>query len=217
MHNTSAIHLWSKGLVFLLWLGVSGAAGAESETYYDVEVLVFQQLRPADSGERWYPDSRTPPSSSSRANYPSAPLRLSAARDSLSRSASYRPLLHSAWRQQPVTRGDSAARPLYMQGSDGSVLQGSVSVEMGRHLHIAVALDFQPATQRDDMPGMAATPGPVFSIRQRRQVRSKELYYFDHPRFGVLALLTPYSAPPPPPASDPDTAVATPPSTTAAP
>ncbi|MGB5299133.1 MAG: CsiV family protein, partial [Thiogranum sp.] len=39
---------------------------------------------------------------------------------------------------------------------------------------------------------------PEIRLRQQRRMRSKELHYFDHPRFGVIALITPYQPEPEP-------------------
>ena len=36
---------------------------------------------------------------------------------------------------------------------------------------------------------------PEIRLKERRRMRSKELHYFDHPRFGVIALITPYTPP----------------------
>ena len=44
----------------------------------------------------------------------------------------------------------------------------------------------------------APVTGPqtlVYRLSERRKMRSTELHFFDHPRFGALALITPWEAP----------------------
>jgi hypothetical protein len=41
-------------------------------------------------------------------------------------------------------------------------------------------------------------------------MRSRELHYFDHPRFGMIALVTPYDAPEDEPEPEPEAMAAEP-------
>jgi len=43
---------------------------------------------------------------------------------------------------------------------------------------------------------------PDIRLKQQRRMRSKEIHYFDHPRFGVVALITPYKSPQATPETD---------------
>jgi hypothetical protein len=36
---------------------------------------------------------------------------------------------------------------------------------------------------------------PTFRLAEKRRITSSELHYFDHPRFGMLAMVTPYEPP----------------------
>ena len=38
---------------------------------------------------------------------------------------------------------------------------------------------------------LAAAPGTVFMLNESRRVRFDKLSYYDHPAFGVIALVTP--------------------------
>jgi hypothetical protein len=40
-------------------------------------------------------------------------------------------------------------------------------------------------------PGLAAPAGAVFAMNEARRVRVDKLSYYDHPAFGVVALVTP--------------------------
>jgi hypothetical protein len=39
--------------------------------------------------------------------------------------------------------------------------------------------------------GLSAAPGTTFVLSESRRVKSFERNYFDHPAFGVIALVTP--------------------------
>ena len=39
---------------------------------------------------------------------------------------------------------------------------------------------------------MSAARGPVFELIETRRIKSNVLHYFDHPRFGMIAKVTPY-------------------------
>mgnify|MGYP002038901611 CR=1 FL=1 len=72
-------------------------------------------------------------------------------------------------------------------------LDGTITLYAQRYLHLALDLwwtqhtDGSPVTAGESMPEEAAR---VFHIREQRRVRLNELHYFDHPRFGVLAMVT---------------------------
>lgn len=52
------------------------------------------------------------------------------------------------------------------------------------------------SAQQTGDAAQATTPAEVvFELKQHRRVRSGELNYFDHPAFGILALVTPYTPP----------------------
>jgi hypothetical protein len=85
-------------------------------------------------------------------------------------------------------------------------LGGRLTLYLGRYLHLVVDLELDApgavnpiagtgeplSSYRDDRlgnsPGGFADPGPVrYRINEDRILRSGELRYFDHPKFGVLA------------------------------
>jgi hypothetical protein len=59
-----------------------------------------------------------------------------------------------------------------------------------------------PGTALPAAGGTAARS--AYRLSERRRIRSGELHYFDHPRFGVIARVTPYQAPDEPAAPGPE-------------
>lgn len=80
------------------------------------------------------------------------------------------------------------------------VIDGTVKVTLGKYLHLDTDLLYRIQAEdtnefsifgfrsRDETPD-------VFRMHESRRMRSGELHYFDHPLFGMLALITPYQLP----------------------
>jgi hypothetical protein len=188
----------------------------EKPREYEIELLIFQNLVQNDGGEVWpveyagwseeSVDSEQPDMVTEW--LPKSQFRLTTQRNALARSAPYRPLVHLAWRQ--VVPGRQQAKPFELPSGqhnpDRAYVDGLVGVSVERYLHLDLDL-------RLHLPGAAAAPAtsleeyedygvPEIRLRQQRRMRSKELHYFDHPRFGVIALITPYESPQATPETD---------------
>ena len=109
---------------------------------------------------------------------PASAYRLKRIADALNRSGAYRVLDHRAWRQTAHDR--SRAIPQVVNAAGGQ-LDGTVTLVRERFLHLDVDLVLQS----------------IYSLDETRRMRSGERHYFDHPMFGVIAEVTPYSAPAP--------------------
>ena len=121
----------------------------------------------------------------------------------------YNPLMRGGWTQQTLPQEQSRAIKLRRLGNPPLRLDGDITLYLGRYLHLAVNLSLHepdsgwrgtPQTRvpyygdrsadADYAPGAyeEAARGPIFyRLEEDRIVRSGELRYFDHPRFGVIA------------------------------
>ncbi|MFN2308841.1 MAG: CsiV family protein [Gammaproteobacteria bacterium] len=185
---------------------------------YAVEIVIFSSLHSDDGEEQWPLPASFPASDQALAlgeggtRTTDGARSLQAIADSLGRSNAYRPLLHWRWVQPGLARAQ--ARPVRVQVPAGSalplkqpaagmssprssselqrlyaspgqsanlsLLDGTVSLTLARYLHLAVDLIFtDPAT------------GVPVRLKESRRMRSNELHYLDHPRFGVLVQVTP--------------------------
>lgn len=133
-------------------------------------------------------------------------------RDYMRRSRHYRPLLHIAWRQPGFSRqlaktlhlaSDMDSRngkrtdsdPLLLAGNPlGQPLEGTARVYLERYLHLELDLLYSMTSDQADTPGSGVLSNVAsqrqFRLTESRRMRAGELHYFDHPMFGVLALIT---------------------------
>ncbi len=107
--------------------------------------------------------------------------KLTAIEGALKRSRSYQPLAHIGWSQPGF--GRTNPRPLGIETlvTSASGITGTVTLTRGtRLLHLGLDLTYQ------------APDGQRYVLREQRPMRrSGEKHYFDHPHFGVIALVTP--------------------------
>jgi hypothetical protein len=222
MKQSQAVHTRVVLIALLTWLAVAASGFSRAEgRLYDIELVVFQNLLRNDGGEVWPRDEslwrgdldrQSEHTQSAQVNWLGKPYRLAAHYEALRRSAQYRPVAHFAWRQAVFDRAQATSMDLPANvPTSGAHIDGSVRVAVERYLHLHLDLQLHdsvaPATvtslEAHSAPSADAEPQstwqseppatPEFRLRETRRMRSKELHYFDHPRFGALALITPYS------------------------
>jgi Peptidoglycan-binding protein, CsiV len=177
---------------------------------YDVELVIFRNLSPAGMAEQWgleaadaghrlaIPDDEPSPfatpaqaaAPTATASFPalaSSKFKLTAVEETLRRSRNYQPLAHIGWTQPGYPRAGAQFMAINSLVPDSAGLVGQIALSRGRYLHLTLDLVYVPG-------GSAADAGQRFVIRQTRRMRSNERHYIDHPKFGVIALITP-SAP----------------------
>ena len=92
-------------------------------------------------------------------------------------SGGWRVLAHAGWVQSATDWPRHAGLTLEQLGINVPGLTGSVYVERGQFLH----LGFNLRLGED----------PAWSLSELRKVRFNEKNYFDHPGFGVIAIVSP--------------------------
>lgn len=186
-------------LILVLGLAVMLPFSAHAEPWYEIEVIIFENLAAGRAGETW-PEQGAPAATPGTMELrPADPgssgslqayqmlgrgeLELADVAARLSNSKQYRVLRHFGW-QQPLQERERATAVLVPDaGGRGRVL-GTITPSLSRYLHLAadVILPGGP-----DGTGASQTRG--FRLTESRRIRASELQYFDHPRFGVIAVL----------------------------
>ncbi len=206
-----------KILLLALLLGlmaVTSSAVMAKSRWYQVEVIVFNHNDTAATSEQWpdlesLPDFRDainliidrPPDPPGSVAIPgplafqslrASDLKLSGIYRRLRNLSAYTPILHIGWRQPGL--GGNRARSVYISDkprlitdtsptmldtTSHAAVEGALQIRIGRLLHIVA--DFVKY----------GSESPV-RITEQRQVKLKEIHYFDHPLFGVIVQVTPY-------------------------
>jgi hypothetical protein len=173
---------------------------------YNVEIIVFRALSALGPPEDWNLETGAPATLPADNDTPAAPgsaaaqtgrfVRALAATEfqlndieaKLKSSGGYAPVAHVGWSQTASLWGNHTGIPLQRLGIDAPELMGAVSLERGQFLHLGMQLSFTPSSSPG---GLGAAPGATFLINDNHRVRFYERNYFDHPAFGVIALVTP--------------------------
>jgi hypothetical protein len=170
---------------------------------YRVELLVFRTATALGGAENWgvraggpgfgaHGESQEVSGSAQigrfwRALGP-AELQLREVANKLRSSGVYEPVAHVGWMQSASDWGTRAGFPVNRVGINVPGLSGTVFLERGQFLHLGLALDYAMAEPPE---GIGAGVGTVFNLSESRRVKFYERNYYDHPAFGVIALVTP--------------------------
>ena len=183
------------------------AAEESAGPIYNVELIVFRTNSAQGVPENWSGEAGArsiagdeSASGSSQvgrfvALLPPAAYQLNELETRLRASGGYLPVAHVAWSQTASAWGTRAGFPLARLGVDVPGLSGTVFLERGQFLHLGLSLSWAMATPPDGLGVAAGTP---FTLNETRRVRFYERNYYDHPAFGVIALVTPSQGTRPP-------------------
>ncbi len=170
-------------------------------TVYHIELIIFRATGAPGAAENWSVQGGSArniagdESASGNSQVgrfigvlPSSDWQLSELEGKLRASGAYVPVAHVAWSQTASSWGTRAGFPLSRIGAGAEGLSGTVFLEHGQFLHLGMTLNYAMAAPP---ASLGAAPGTVFTINETRRVRFYERSYFDHPAFGVIALVTP--------------------------
>ena len=184
------------------------SAAAHTGPAYDIEVVIFRAKAALGQPENWAAETRTTAtvaggeaaSDSGTVGrlltvLPSSDYRLTSIASELRSSGTYVTVAHAAWVQTASAWGTRAGFSLQSLGIAVPGLTGVIFFERGEFLHLGMTLDY---TMQNPPPGLDAPPGTTFVMNESRRVRFYQRNYYDHPAFGVIALVTPAKGPRPP-------------------
>jgi hypothetical protein len=183
----------------LLLLALAGAAlpqAAAPATVYTIEVIVFRNTSGAGGPEDWGakavargPETpEAPVTGRFVQSIPPAQYQLRDIAAKLQNTSNYQPVAHFAWQQTASSWGSRAGFTVQKLAGAVPGLSGVIYLERGSYLHLGMALNYQAANPPS---GLAAASGQVFNLSESRRVKFFERNYYDHPAFGVIALVTP--------------------------
>jgi hypothetical protein len=178
----------------------AAAAAPSAGPVYNVEIIVFRAAGALGGAENWGAEagarniagdesaSGTLQVGRYIAALPPAVWQLNELENRLRASGTYVPVAHAAWSQTASSWGTRAGFSMQRLGISVPGLAGTVFLERGQFLHLGMSLTYSMATPP---PGLGAAPDTPFTLNESRRVKFYERNYFDHPAFGVIALVTP--------------------------
>lgn len=186
----------------LLVIVLTGSAAlAEDEAQppeFDVEIIVVRNVTPDDTELRMpavipvdEDESAVAQPRRELRRFPplgASDLKLGEIMERLLRSEQWSPVLHHAWRQPAASHAEAAAMAVAGRRL-GASATGTVRLSLDRFLRLELDLELDPGT------------GELFRLQQARRLRSGQTHYFDHPQFGVIALVDRAPQTPAPPAA----------------
>ncbi|MGH8133197.1 MAG: CsiV family protein [Steroidobacteraceae bacterium] len=207
--DARTVPLRTLALTLAAALACALPAPAEEATgvIYNVEIIVFRDTSAQGGAENWSAeaDARSVAGDESASGslqigrfvglLPPSAYQLNELENRMRTSGSYLPVAHAAWSQTASAWGTRAGFALARLGIDVPGLTGNVFLERGQFLHLGLSLTYAMATPPD---GLGAAPGTAFTLNETRRVRFYERNYYDHPAFGVIALVAPAQGARPP-------------------
>jgi len=177
---------WSLLLSAALVGSVPEARAEGSSGLYAVELVIFRASNPiADEDLSAVPPGRGFGNESTRGGLPQvvrvlapADYRLTGVENSLRTSGTWRPIAHAAWIQSAASWGTHAGLELGDVGVNVPGLTGSIYLERATYLHLGFELTLNAG-------------GVAYTIKEMRSIKFNERQYFDHPAFGVIAVVSP--------------------------
>lgn len=187
-HGRIALLVCLLGLAALTSPGTASAQTGANTNTYTVEIIVFRDSS-VGAAEDWSapPQSRGFGNESTRGGTPQVlrvlppeDYKLASIDNTLRTSGAWHPIAHAAWVQTAANWGTHAGIALSDLGINSPGLTGMVYLERATYLHLGVE--------------MTLSAGASYTIDEMRSVKYNEKQYFDHPAFGVIAVVSP--APP---------------------
>lgn len=183
-----------------------------AQSVYRIELIAFEHKNPEGlTAENWSDNVPLAAFNDAIALGANSTLMLDSERQlsdivaKLNSSPAYRVLLHTAWKQ--VVSEPASAQAVHLvngrtlgSANSGYELDGIAKLSAGRFLHLDVEFIFSKLLQdqaADVLQAGEQTENTFlrrFQLKESRRIKSKELNYFDHPLFGIIAVITPVTA-----------------------
>ncbi|AFI84079.1 hypothetical protein Q7A_1241 [Methylophaga nitratireducenticrescens] len=171
---------------------MSFGVAAQAQQWYHVELIVFEVLNPSDNEQSPVFTLQDPaPLKVGMANkiiQPAGNKNLTDISQRLRNSAGYRVISHQTWQQAVGSRSRAQAVAI-----DSDRVQGQVRFHIATYLHASLDLWLQDGVRSVESNSYHTLHQP--RLVELRRIRSKQVHYFDHPRFGAILQLIPVSTP----------------------
>jgi len=169
----------NSNILTLLILSLFCINVSAEERLYKIELVIFSQDMPnteifdqTESQIEW-PKRLSNRSVFKRVNPQFMNFHGSYAR--LARSQVYQPLMHVAWIQG--VKANRLSRAVQISNPEGTI-NGYFQLQRGNLVHIITDLEY-------------SVDSVIYRLNEKRRFKLNETHYFDHPKFGMLARVSP--------------------------
>ena len=149
------------------------------ERLYKIELVIFSQDMPnTETFDQTESEINWPKFVDNRRDYENVDpkyMSLHGIYAKLARSQNYQSLMHVAWIQS--VKENRLSRAVKISNSAGTI-NGFFRIQRGNLVHMIADIEY--------------TPGSViYRLNEKRRFKFNETHYLDHPKFGVLARISP--------------------------
>jgi len=187
MNRLTIAMLWAAIALMPVSPGSAAAPAPGVTPLYDVEIIIFRVSSPG-ADEDWHAQlaGRGFGNNANRGGAVPTIVKILAPTDyhmnalegTLKSSGAWRPLAHAAWIQTAANWGTHTGFALSDLGISVPGLSGTVYLERAPiYMHLGFDVQYQGAD--------------TYAIKDMRSIKYSDKQYFDHPAFGIIAMVTP--------------------------
>lgn len=163
------------GLLLLVFAWQARADGK----IFKIELLVFaHDTATNEVFDQYQSEIDWPARVAASESYRQAGSSLQGIFNELRSAPGYRPLMSLAWIQS--VPANSMGTAVQIQDSSGGI-NGFFRLQRGHYLHMIADLEYSPGGSL------------IYRLNEKRRFKLRELHYLDHPKFGVIARVSPIS------------------------
>ena len=170
--------VWKVLVLGLFCINVQAA-----ERLYKIELVIFAQDMPTtetfDQTESKVAWPRKVVDRSSYQRVKSEKLSLKGSYSKLARGGRYQPLMHVSWIQG--ASANSYSRAVKISNAEGTI-NGFFMLQRGHLVHMIADIEYSPDPYEDSV---------IYRLNEKRRFKFNETHYLDHPKFGILAQISP--------------------------
>jgi hypothetical protein len=146
---------------------------------YKIELVIFSQNMPnSESFNQTRSQIVWPKRLVDRSAYKqvsSEYMKLHGTAAALSGAQNYRTLMHVSWIQG--VKGNSLSKAVKITNKSGTI-NGYFRLQRGNLVHMIADIEYSPHSV-------------VYRLKEKRRFKLNETHYLDHPKFGILARISP--------------------------
>jgi len=146
---------------------------------YKIELLIFSQNMPnTETFDQTESEIEWPSRVVSRSAYKKVQsqfMKLHGSYAQLRRDQNYSPIMHVAWVQAVKSHRMSSA--VQISSADGTI-NGFFRIQRGNLVHMIADIEYSPYSK-------------IYRLNEKRRFKLNETHYLDHPKFGILARVSP--------------------------